>query len=141
MVLFYLFTENLAFKITINKYGRIFKGFKITDISQMMANMWLLSTAIFFTQILLAKFRKGMCMGAKDMTENYLEAYNDVFADLVNVLLFDGKRVVDPNQLRQAVEKAVEAVGLHGHTGRTVPVCHRLSDQCIQYRIFAGRDS
>ena len=107
MVLFYLFTENLAFKITINKYGRIFKGFKITDISQMMANMWLLSTAIFFTQILLAKFRKGMCMGAKDMTENYLEAYNDVFADLVNVLLFDGKRVVNPNQLRQGRERAV----------------------------------
>lgn len=58
-------------------------------------------------QILLTKFRKGMCMGAKDMTENYLEAYDDVFADIVNVLLFDGKRVVNPNQLRQGWERAV----------------------------------
>lgn len=46
-------------------------------------------------------------MGAKDMTENYLEAYDDVFADIVNVLLFDGKRVVNPNQLRQGWERAV----------------------------------
>jgi hypothetical protein len=33
-------------------------------------------------------------MGTKDMTENYLEAYNDVFADIVNVLLFHGERRV-----------------------------------------------
>lgn len=31
-------------------------------------------------------------MGTKDLTEKVLEAYNDVFADIVNVLLFDGKR-------------------------------------------------
>ena len=29
-------------------------------------------------------------MGEKDMTERTLEAYNDVFADIVNVLLFKG---------------------------------------------------
>ena len=46
-------------------------------------------------------------MGAKDMTENYLEAYNDVFADIVNVLLFDGKKIVNPSQLRQGRERAV----------------------------------
>ncbi len=31
-------------------------------------------------------------MAEKDITEKMLEAYNDVFADIVNVLLFDGKR-------------------------------------------------
>ena len=46
-------------------------------------------------------------MGAKDMAENYLEAYNDVFADIVNVLLFDGKKVVNPNQLRHRRERAI----------------------------------
>ena len=46
-------------------------------------------------------------MGEKDKAENYLEGYNDVFADLVNVLLFDGNRVVNPNQLRQGRERAV----------------------------------
>ena len=46
-------------------------------------------------------------MGAKDMTENYLEAYNDVFADIVNVLLFQGKRLVNPKQLRNSRAHAV----------------------------------
>ncbi len=30
-------------------------------------------------------------MGQKDIAEKTLEAYNDVFADIVNVLLFNGK--------------------------------------------------
>ena len=33
-------------------------------------------------------------MGEKDITEKVLEDYNDVFADIVNVLLFHGKKVV-----------------------------------------------
>lgn len=33
-------------------------------------------------------------MGAKDMTEKYWESYNDVFADIVNVLLFRGERIM-----------------------------------------------
>ena len=33
-------------------------------------------------------------MGSKDITEKNLEAWNDVFADIVNVLLFKGKRLV-----------------------------------------------
>ena len=38
-------------------------------------------------------------MGEKDITEKTLEAYNDVFADILNVLLFGGRDVVDPNDL------------------------------------------
>ena len=41
-------------------------------------------------------------MAEKDVTEKTLEAYNDVFADIVNVFLFDGKRVVNPRSLRDA---------------------------------------
>ena len=38
-------------------------------------------------------------MGAKDITEKNLEAWNDVFADIVNVLLFNGQRLVKEKEL------------------------------------------
>lgn len=37
-------------------------------------------------------------MGEKDITEKLLEDYNDVFADIVNVLLFHGKKVVQEEE-------------------------------------------
>ena len=46
-------------------------------------------------------------MGAKDMTVKYLESYNDVFSDIVNVLLFQGKRGVQPGQLANSRERAI----------------------------------
>ena len=39
-------------------------------------------------------------MPERDITEKHLEAYDDVFADIVNVLLFDGQRRVRPDDLR-----------------------------------------
>ena len=36
-----------------------------------------------------------MPLAEKDISEKTLEAYNNVFADIVNVLLFDGEPVVD----------------------------------------------
>ena len=41
-------------------------------------------------------------MGEKDITEKLLEDYNDVFADIVNVLLFDGREVVKEDSLENA---------------------------------------
>ena len=38
-------------------------------------------------------------MGEKDMVEKIMEDYPDVFADILNVLLFDGKQVVRPEEL------------------------------------------
>lgn len=38
-------------------------------------------------------------MGEKDMVEKIMEDYPDVFADILNVLLFDGKQVVQPEEL------------------------------------------
>lgn len=45
-------------------------------------------------------------MGQKDISEKLLEDYNDVFADIVNVLLFDGKNTVDPAVLEEAKLKS-----------------------------------
>ena len=40
-----------------------------------------------------------MPVAEKDIAQKILEAYNDVFADIVNVLLFDGKEVIRPDEL------------------------------------------
>ena len=38
-------------------------------------------------------------MAEKDAAEKILMSYNDVFADIVNALLFDGEPVVAPEEL------------------------------------------
>lgn len=43
----------------------------------------------------------------KDATEKILESYNDVFADIVNVLLFNGKEVLKPEELVDQAPRAV----------------------------------
>jgi hypothetical protein len=45
-------------------------------------------------------------MGEKDITEKMLADYNDVFADIVNVLLFNGEKVVDENGLVNLKDKS-----------------------------------
>ena len=51
-------------------------------------------------------------MAEKDITEKILEAYNDVFADIVNVLLFDGQQIIHPEELEdQAPRSAYKADG------------------------------
>lgn len=39
-------------------------------------------------------------MGQKDITEKILEDYNDVFADIINVLVFKGERRINPSSLK-----------------------------------------
>lgn len=41
-------------------------------------------------------------MAEKDKIEKTLESYNDVFADIVNVLLFDGEQVIKEDELEDA---------------------------------------
>lgn len=41
-------------------------------------------------------------MAEKDKIQKTLEVYNDVFADIVNVLLFNGRRIVDEKDLTDA---------------------------------------
>lgn len=51
-------------------------------------------------------------MAGKDITEKILESYNDVFADIVNVLLFHGEQIISPDELEdQAPRAAYKADG------------------------------
>ncbi len=45
-------------------------------------------------------------MGEKDISEKVLEDYNDVFADIVNVLLFHGERLVKEDELENVKDKS-----------------------------------
>ena len=47
-----------------------------------------------------------MIMGQKDITQKNFEAYNDVFSDIVNGTLFDGREVIKPEALVDAVAKS-----------------------------------
>lgn len=54
---------------------------------------------------------KGHCCGSDLLSENnvfyisekYLESYNDVFADILSVLLFDGQRHINPSELSESI--------------------------------------
>lgn len=45
-------------------------------------------------------------MGENDITEKMLADHNDVFADIINVLLFNGKRIVNENELQNTKDKS-----------------------------------
>ena len=45
-------------------------------------------------------------MAEKDITEKILESYNDVFADIVNGLLFQGRLVIAPDELQEQAPRA-----------------------------------
>ena len=45
-------------------------------------------------------------MGEKDISEKMLADYNDVFADIINVLLFNGKCIVNENELQNTKDKS-----------------------------------
>ena len=60
-------------------------------------------------------------MGAKDITEKTLESYNDVFADIVNVLMFQGHRLIREEELEErAPGSAYKADGKIHETERDV---------------------
>lgn len=45
-------------------------------------------------------------MGQKDKAEKLLEDYPDVFADIINVLIYDGKQVIRPEELLETKVKS-----------------------------------
>ena len=45
-------------------------------------------------------------MGQKDIAQKNFEAYNDVFSDIVNGTLFDGREVIKPEALVDAIAKS-----------------------------------
>lgn len=54
-------------------------------------------------------------MGQKDIAEKMLADYNDVFADIVNVLLFDGKQVIKEDSLKNVKDKSQYKVASQIH--------------------------
>ena len=49
-------------------------------------------------------------MAEKDIAEKMLESYNDVFADIVNGLLFNGEQVIHPDELEDQAPRAAYKV-------------------------------
>ena len=58
------------------------------------------------------KSRKERPMGQKDLTEKILEDYNDVFADIINGLIFDGKQVITPQQKYMSKSAMLQNIGM-----------------------------
>ena len=52
-------------------------------------------------------FKYIFLMGEKDISEKNFEDYEDVFADIVNVLLFKGRRLMKENELETATIKSM----------------------------------
>jgi hypothetical protein len=50
-------------------------------------------------------------LAEKDITERTLESYNDVFADIVNVLLFNGEQIVKEDDLEQVTTNSCYKIG------------------------------
>jgi len=46
-------------------------------------------------------------MGQKDLTQKNLEQYPDVFADIINSLLYEGKQIILPATLQPAPTETV----------------------------------
>ena len=55
----------------------------------------------------LNALRLRIMMGEKDIAEKHLEDLNDVFADIVNVLLFNGKKIIRAEDLQEKAPRAV----------------------------------
>lgn len=45
-------------------------------------------------------------MAEKDKVEKLLEDYKDVFADIINVLIYNGKQVIKPQELSESKVKS-----------------------------------
>ena len=52
------------------------------------------------------KEKRKMIMGEKDIIEKTLESYNDVFADIVNGLLFQGEQVIAEDELEDRLPRS-----------------------------------
>ena len=73
-------------------------------------------------------------MGQKDITEKVLEDYNDVFADIINGLLFDGVQEIKP--------EALENTTVHAQYKAEDGKVHELERDIAKYwytGIYAGK--
>ena len=75
-------------------------------------------------------------MGTKDKTTRRLEEYNDVFADIINVLVFDGERVVKEDELVDVDSKSEIAADDKGLHGQERDVAKFWTAQNIRFALF-----
>lgn len=75
-------------------------------------------------------------MGTKDKTTRRLEEYNDVFADIINVLVFDGERIVKEDELVDIDTKSEIAADEKGLRGQERDVAKFWTAQNIRFALF-----
>lgn len=83
-------------------------------------------------------------MAGKDITEKVLESYDDVFSDIVNVLLFNGEEVLEPDGLEeQAPRSYYKADGRVHEMERDVVKCWKMGNirvACVGIENQTGAD-
>ena len=75
-------------------------------------------------------------MGNKDTTTRRLEDYNDVFADIINVLVFDGERIVKDDELVDVDTKSEFAADDKGLRGQERDVAKFWTARNIRLALF-----
>ncbi len=79
-------------------------------------------------------------MGQKDMTEKLLEDYNDVFADIYNVLVFE-KDVIDEKRLRDGTTESVYKADTGEYRDQRRDVMKTYLDEYQMELAFIGIDN
>ena len=75
-------------------------------------------------------------MGEKDITEKTLATYNDVFADIVNVLLFHGERLVEEDFLEDATPTSQYKLDENVHEQERDVVKYWIRDGRVRIALF-----
>ena len=74
-------------------------------------------------------------MGEKDLTENYLEAYNDVFADIINVLLCGGQVILQEHLEADGNKTIYKADKKVHEQERDIAKFWKDGQRCLDWRI------
>ena len=86
----------------------------------------------------------GNTLAEKDITEKVLESYNDVFSDIINVLLFEGKEVLGPDELEERAPRSYyKSDGRLHETERDVVKCWKKGNiriACVGIENQTGAD-
>ncbi len=96
-----MFRQSLYCNKIFNWYNKDIKGFNNNPTWLFYKISILIFLSFTLTWILKYFFDiiKEQIMQEKDISQKMLEQFNDVFSDIVNVLLFNGENVVDENSL------------------------------------------
>jgi len=129
-------TENRSFFVRMAENAEI-SGFRL--FGAMECDKIRLREGIYLS------IKEEFLIGQKDITEKTLEAYNDVFSDIVNVLLFDGEEVVKAGELEeQAPRTSYQANGKYREIERDIAKRWKQENirlACIGFENQSGHDA